>query len=250
MGLKLTALLAVLTCSCIAKGQNQATEVCIISTIHQAHKVNPNYSYDSLFTFVEAFRPDLIGVEIRQEDLDSSITYLSRNYPFEMYTTLQKFPATIVVGFDWLGDELDGRAIPENFWKEESVVKRLQFQLAADTLFRRELALLDIIQAEKEKLILEASLADLNDGRYDLINRVYYRQLAFLFQNSKYEALSEFYKKRDALIARNIIEIIKKHAGRKMIFLLGAYHRDFTIKKVSESFKGNIILYTFDECDR
>ncbi len=43
--------------------QEKMSEVAIISTIHGAHKINPNYSYDSLFNFVEKYNPDIIGVE-------------------------------------------------------------------------------------------------------------------------------------------------------------------------------------------
>lgn len=85
--------------------------IAIISTIQGAHKTNPNYSYDSLFLFIERYNPDIIGVEIRSEDLDSSTTYLRKNYPFEIYECFRKYPEKTIVGFDWLGNDLEGRAI-------------------------------------------------------------------------------------------------------------------------------------------
>jgi hypothetical protein len=42
--------------------QEHKSEVIILSTIHVAHKSNPNYSYASLFTFIEEYEPDVIGV--------------------------------------------------------------------------------------------------------------------------------------------------------------------------------------------
>ncbi|MCB9000187.1 MAG: hypothetical protein H6540_09005 [Bacteroidales bacterium] len=225
--------------------QTSKSEVLIISTIHGAHKINPNYSYDSLFTFVEKFNPDIIGVEIRNEDIDSSVSYLKDNYPFEMYTSVSKFSTKKVIGFDWLGAELAGHAIPQNYWKEKSTIKKLQQKLSTDSTMLKSLSVLDIINDEKNKLVLSATIQELNDGRYDLINRIYYEQLELLLKDTQYNLLSDFYKERDEIIARNILEIIKNNDGKKMIFLLGADHRDFILRNVSEEFKDTIILNDF-----
>ena len=52
------------------------TEIIICSSIHGLHKSNENYTYKDLFNFIDSFKPDIIGVEIRQEDIDSSNSYL------------------------------------------------------------------------------------------------------------------------------------------------------------------------------
>lgn len=101
---------------------------------------------------------------------------------------------------------------------------------------------MNIIKEEKNKLALNASLLELNDGRYDLINHIYYEQLEILFYKTAFEPLSDFYKERDELIAQNILEIIKKNTGKRMIFLMGADHRDYALKKVSETFGKTILL--------
>lgn len=222
--------------------QSSKSEILIIATIHGAHKINPNYTYDSLFAFIEKYNPEIVGVEVRNEDLDNSVSYLKANYPYEMYDCISRFSLKKVVGFDWLGDDLEGRAIPNNYWKESSDIKRLQQKLSADSTMLKRLSVLDIIKKEKNKLALTASLQELNDGRYDLINRIYYEQLELLLKDTEFILLSDFYKKRDEMIARNIIELIKNNSGKKMIFLLGADHRDYTLRKVSEEFKDNIIL--------
>lgn len=225
--------------------QEKMSEVAIISTIHGAHKINPNYSYDSLFNFVEKYNPDIIGVEIRKEDIDSSFSYLQNNYPFEMYESIKKYPTKKVVGFDWLGLELEGKAITENYWKEISAIKKFQRKLNQDSIISQKLSILEIIKGKKEKLVLNASLFELNDGRYDLINFIYYEQLRYILQGSEYIYLSDFYQQRDKHIAENIIEIIKNNKGKKMIFLLGADHRDYTIKKVKGELGDHILLNNF-----
>lgn len=225
--------------------QSIKSEVLIISTIHGAHKVNPNYSYDSLFAFIEKYNPDIIVVEIRKEDIDSSESYLKNNYPFEMYECITKYSSKKIFGFDWLGDDITGKAIPVNYWKEKSIIKKLQQKLSNDSILQQKLSITNIIQEEKKKLVLNASLSELNDGRYDLINHIYYEQLKLFLKDTEFEPLSEFYKKRDEMIAKNILEIIKNNSGKKMIFLIGADHRDYTLKKVSEEFEDTIVLNHF-----
>lgn len=222
--------------------QTVKSEVLIISTIHGAHKVNPNYSYDSLFLFIENYNPDIIGVELRNEDIDSSVSYLKSNYPYEMYECVTKYSSKKVFGFDWLGDDIAGKAIPENYWKERSIIKKLQRKLSSDSILQQKLSITDIIQEEKKKLALNASLAELNDGRYDLINNIYYKQLKLLLIHTEFKPLSDFYTKRDDMIAENISEIIKNNNGKKMIFLIGADHRDYTLKKATEEFADTIML--------
>lgn len=226
--------------------QEKKSEVVIISTIHGAHKTNPNYSYDSLYKFIDKFNPDVIGVEIRNEDIDSSFTYLKNNYPYEMYACIKKYPSKNVLGFDWLGKELEGKAIPENYWKDISAIKKLQQKLNTDSTILKKLSILDIIKEEKNKLALNASLPELNDGRYDLINHIYYEQLKALLQATVYLSLSDFYQQRDEHIAQNILEIIKKNKGKRMIFLIGADHRDYTLKKVSNELSKDILLNDFN----
>lgn len=227
--------------------QEKKSEVLIISTIHGAHNTNPSYSYDSLFVFIEKYNPDVIAVEIRKEDIDSSISYLKSNYPYEMYECIKKYPSKDVLGFDWLGDDIQGKAIPDNYWKDISAIKKLQHKLNKDSTLLQKLSVLDIIKVEKNKLALNASLPELNDGRYDLINHIYYEQLKALLQDTEYITLSDFYKKRDEHIANNILEIIKHNHGKRMIFLIGADHRDYTLKKVSKELGDTILLNHFNE---
>ena len=162
--------------------QTSKSEVMIISTIHGAHKVNPKYSYEALFAFIDQYQPDVIGVELREEDRDSSVSYLKKNYPYEMYECLTRYASKKVVDFDWLGDDLTDKALPENYWKENSIIKKLQQKLAEDSLISKRLSVTNVIQEEKKQLALNSSLTELNDGRYDLINHIYYAQLQLLLK--------------------------------------------------------------------
>lgn len=107
----------------------------IIPTMHKLHVVNVIYNYDSLREIIAELEPTLIAVEMRNEDLKSDSNYLKRNYPYEMWMMKYWFPNAKIVGFDWLGSDLEGRQIPENYWKEQSDIKKWERLLAEDTSF-------------------------------------------------------------------------------------------------------------------
>lgn len=130
--MKIPFLLLLVLQTTLVHAQSKKTEIFILSTIHGAHKLNPHYTYDTLF--LEKQNQDVLAVEIRQEDIDSSIAYLKDNYPYEMYTCIKQFPETPIFGIDWLGEELEGKSIPENYWSQSSEIKTLQRQLNQDSL--------------------------------------------------------------------------------------------------------------------
>lgn len=223
-----------------AYSQN-VTEVVICCTIHSAHKVNKCYTYDSLYAYIDAYNPDVIGVEVRPEDMDSSVTYLRKCYPFEMYSTKSRYPDKRVVGFDWLGDEIRNKPIPPMFWKT-FWLKVLERKLDADSTMKRALAVLDVVNSAKVKLAMESDIYQLNDGRYDLLNTVFYEQLQLLFHSTPYAELSEFYRKRDEHIARNIFRIIRQNRGKRIVFLMGADHGVFAFRAIKKEFADSVEL--------
>jgi pheromone shutdown protein TraB len=230
-------LLVVLGVSC----QKPHTEITVCSTIHGAHQSNPNYSYNNLFAFIDSCNPDVLGVELRKEDLDSSQTYLSRSYPFEMREVLLRYNDKPIYGFDWLGTGIEGKAIPENYFMELEV-KKLEKQLQTDSAMPAKMNRIDSLARLKTALVLKASLEELNNGRYDNLNQAYYQELERIFNNTVYQPLTDFYRKRDEQIARNIIEIIKANSGKHLLFLMGADHRSYTLNKLQQEFKNTIQL--------
>ncbi|MBI9033447.1 MAG: hypothetical protein JEZ03_03140 [Bacteroidales bacterium] len=234
----LLLLLSTLLFSC----GKQKTEVLLCSTIHGAHKINPNYSYEDLYSFIESYHPDVIGVEIRYEDMDSSVRYLGSIYPSEMYECISKYADKEVLGFDWLGDNLKGMGIPKNYWKEQSVVKRAERELDADSIMMKKLSELDPIIEKKTEIVLNSSLYELNNGTYDSLNSSFYERLTAMFQDTKYSIISDFYRQRDEHIAQNIIDIIERNPGKKLIFLMGGDHRSFALAKLKQKFGDQILL--------
>ena len=106
------------------------TEIMILGTLHGLHRNNEAYSFDDIFSIIEQFNPDAAGVEIRSEDIDQPKEYLSKYYPYEMIETKFRFSSRIpVYGFDWLGDEIKGRLIPDGYFQKHPV-KILESELS------------------------------------------------------------------------------------------------------------------------
>jgi hypothetical protein len=217
------------------------TEVNICSTIHGAHKTNAKYTYDDLFKFISDYNPDIIGIEIRMEDVDSSDTYLSRYYPFEMREIIRKFKSKKIHGFDWLGTAIEKKAIPKNYFKELKV-KKLEKKLNNDSTMANIVHDLARISKQKNEIVLNSSLQQLNDGRYDEYNTAYYGQMFKLLKETPYQEMSNFYKQRDENISKNMINIIKANEGKKLLFLMGADHRSYSLDRIKKEFGSQIIL--------
>lgn len=238
----LAVLLGLALTSCAASRlTNAPTRVMAVSAMHGFHRGHPSYSYDDLFATVRAFEPDLVGVEIRQEDLIQDEPYLARNYPHEMIVLAKEFGSR-AFGFDWLGPELEGRPVPENWWKEQSWVKRLEREKEKDKEFQSDE--LEMLQAQELEIMKSATSASLNDGRYDDLSRAYYRVFDDSVRGSRYEPLARFYRERDRQIAANISRMIEAHPGKRIVLVMGADHRPFVIQELRSQFGSAIDFVT------
>jgi hypothetical protein len=236
----LIAALTVTSCASLG-AKKPSTEVMVIGAVHSAHNGHPTYSYEHLFATVRQFDPDVVAVEIRQEDLKRDANYLARNYPYEMRALAQEYGAK-AVGFDWLGAELEGRAVPENWWKEQSWLKRLEREKGADRTYRAPEV--DALRQRQLELIRSATAATLNDGRYDDVTRAYYEAFAKSVAGSRYDRLAIFYRERDRRIAENLRRIITEHAGKRVAVIMGADHRAHSIAALRHLFGPKITLVT------
>ena len=156
-----------------------ASSVLVIPSIHRLLAANPLYDYARLYALVAAFTPDLVGVEIRQEDLERPETYLKHNYPQEMIV-LEGLYQDRVFGFDWLGDELKGRAVPDDWWTRQSHIKQLERTCSAASPATSPVAAalnarIAELSRQRENLLQTASAASLSEGPYDAVTTEYYR---------------------------------------------------------------------------
>lgn len=227
------------------KSEKPPVEVMVVATMHGGHADNPRYSYEDFYSLVAAFAPDLVGTEIRQEDLDRGEDYLARNYPLEMRELALRYSDRIV-GIDWLGEDLEGRPVPENYWRDLSPITRLQRQLAQDDALRSPKV--EEAQARQRRILEGATAASLNDGQYDLATSAYYLALAELLEGSQFARLTEFYAERDRRISLNAMAAValfrrtRPGGGGRILFAVGADHRGPLVDALRQQFGNNVRL--------
>ncbi|RZJ33812.1 MAG: hypothetical protein EOO51_12285 [Flavobacterium sp.] len=216
---------ATLLVGCSAKKQdNTAGSVYFIPSLHNFHKINKNYSYDSLKAIITRFRPDVIAVEIRTEDIAADTLYLKNNYPLEMRQMKYWFPGVKVVGFDWLGEELEGKPIPQGYWKNISQIKKLERELAADSLMQARLKRCYGRKEEREKLLRSLTLNELiSSADSDIVNSQY-ACYDLTVHNTPFQPLSDFFKERNAKLLVNIKKVITENPGKRILIVTGDDH--------------------------
>lgn len=213
---------------------NTRAQIKVCSTIHGLHKQNPKYTYEDLFEIINKYNPDVIGVEIRELDIDSSFSYLSKNYPYEMYTIKHQYYNKDIHGFDWLGKDIEGQGIPRDYW-QQFYFKKLDAELDKDTLVAKKLKLAFDLKKIKLSMLLSCNSEELDDGRYDAVNKAYYLEMERVLRGTKYEKLMKFYRHRNEKIIENIKAIIKNNPGKRVLFLTGADHRSFIVEALAKN---------------
>lgn len=211
-------LVAILFVSCTAK-----TEVYFIPTIHQAHRINPNYNYDSLKAIVAGLHPDVIAVEIRPEDMGREANFFLRNYPEEMWRMKEWFPQTAVAGFDWFGKDIEGQITPDNYW-ETNPVKLLEQQLGQDTVYTAKMRLCDQRMEERMQILMTSTLEQLLKSTDAEIVAETYACMKEQLKGSPYEKIMEQSVQRNEHILANINKIIADNKGKRIIILTGNDH--------------------------
>ena len=211
--------------------KEQKTQVLVLPTIHGAHEFNENYTYADLLEIIEAYEPDRIGVEIRPEDFQLSTDSLDLFYPLEMIMVRDSF-AGKVSGIDYYNEETKNITVSRNMFadtvSEMYRIKRLTQDMRLDSVFvsAYENTRLPKIQEEQRKMAMEYSAEDFLKGRYDSITGLQYQIEDSLFGKSDYAAYPIFNNRRDLKITQNALQIVEENPGKKILFLVGANHRN------------------------
>jgi hypothetical protein len=200
------------------------SKVYIIPVLHGMHQTNPQYTYDSIQAMVRRLNPDVIAVEIRAEDIGTDTAYLKQNYPYEMWMMPYWFPAVAIAGFDWLGQELEGKPIPPRYWKDHSRIKALQRLLDTDTVYTNKLAACRLYEEERLRILETASLKTILQSNDYILIKEYYNCLNQQLRGSDYEELPRFYNERNRHIQQNVQELARRHAGKTIVVLTGDDH--------------------------
>jgi hypothetical protein len=233
----LMILLAFASCKSSRNSYSQKpepAEVQVLATIHNFHATNPNYPYSKVTQLIQKFHPDLIAVEIRPEDLKGDTAYLAQFYPREMRQVLLDFPREKVRGVDWYGNEMAGKKMPADVFKNEQTelgkMKSLGGKMHDDPQMKPKLLPLEELGNQQEELAKNSSPAMLNNGHYDQLTVTFYEVLEAAVQGTQYVAYTNFNRERDVKITDNIVKLAKANPGKRIIVLLGANHRARAVK--------------------
>ena len=230
-----------------AKEETGKTQVMLLATLHNFHRTNPNYTYKDVYEIIRKYNPDILGVEIRPEDIDQDTTYLKQMYPLEMRQITVLFPDEKVFGVDWYGEEAAGKLLPADAFKggnqQLTRIKQLERELNTDTTLTPQRKLIGVLAQQFATLAKTSTPAELNNsGQYDLTADLFYKQMDTMLQGTPYEDYIKFNRQRDVEIGKNIAALIRQNPGRKLIFILGANHRFAAEKTIKESFGDNAQL--------
>lgn len=213
---------------------NSQTHIYLIPTIHGLHKTNQQYNYDSLRNIISKLNPDVIAVEIRSEDMNKDSNYLKKNYPFEMWMMSLWFPSVKIEGFDWLGKDLEGNIIPEDYWVRQSSIRKLQNQLNADSSFTSKIWHCNSFTGERMIILKESSLQSILTSNDAALTLKYYQCLKNAFENSPYLALTDFYNERNTKMQENLHQLFNKHDGKRLVILTGDDHYPYLLQWIQD----------------
>ncbi|WP_419320529.1 hypothetical protein ACN2C7_06230 [Caulobacter sp. ErkDOM-E] len=222
----------------VALASARPARVMVLASMHKRHGTSSSYTYGDLYAAVANFKPDFVGVEIRPEDLGRGEDYLSQNYPAEMVYLSHTF-AGRVFGFDWLGNDVAGRAVPDDWWKARSPIKKLEREMDAglpgDARHSRLGAQLDALSEQLAAILINATVTSLSDGRYDRVAKEYYATFRALTVGTRFAAIPAFYDQRDKHIIANILATAKAHPDARIAVVAGADHHGPIVAALSRA---------------
>jgi len=236
MKLKIFLASIVLLSQIISTSFAQKTELLILPTIHAGHKKNVSYNFNHVRNIIKNFKPDIIALEIRPEDLDQDTIYLHKFYNPEMVMFLNEFPEAKKAGIDFMGADVAGKPLPENFLKD-TVVEFGKFRLMNQKLMRDsaivkariEKGLPDLI-SKRGKMMAGLGANQLMTGKYDALTEEFTVSQTKILRRTPYRYYDDFQIMRDQRIADNIKAIARKNKGKRIIVLTGANHRNRAVK--------------------
>lgn len=239
---KINLIVILMLLSLIYACTTSQTEVAVCGTLHSYHKKNPAYSYEKLYQFIESYNPDIIGIEIRPEDIDSSAGFLRNYYPREMVEVKSLFAHKKICGIDWWNASLYGKGMSDDLISSVDNIIWEQAYLTDTVFLKTKPDIIESLLSQKLQIAAKASIKELVTGDYDSLNIKYYEELGKYMSNSEHERLYQSYMKRHEKIAQNMVDVVDANPGRKILFLTGVDHQVYGRQKLEEIFGDDIRL--------
>lgn len=240
MKLKIFLPTSLLILQCLNPVFAQKTELLILPTIHGGHYKNPNYNFEHIRHIIQNFKPDIIAVEIRPEDMNQDTTYLRRFYNPEMILFKNSFPEAQKAGIDNMGADMKGKPLPFNL-AQDTLNEWGKFLLTNKKLMRdssiikaRTESGMVAIKLKQGKMMGTLRASELMTGAYDLLTEEYTNTQTRVLAHTPYSYFDKFNVWRDTQIANNIKSLALKNPGKRIIVLTGANHRNRAVRLLSK----------------
>lgn len=215
------------------------TEVLVLPTLHGAHEMNPNYTYDDLMEIMESYNPDIVGVEIRPEDINTDGAVLEVFYPQEMITARDRFRDR-VFGIDFYSEDTQGEPIDVKIFRDTTKVVGRANRLAQDMKMDsaivvkfEEMGMKEVID-EQQRMAMNYSAKDFLKGEYDSLVELQFVLEDSMLKGTPYEEYAVFNSRRDRRISQNALKLIEENPEKRILILVGANHRNRLIDFLKE----------------
>lgn len=236
--LKITGLFLCLSCNLVFA---QRTQVLLLPTIHDAHQTNSRYSYEHMLKIIENFKPDIIAIEIRPEDMGQrDSVYMKTFYRPDMILVRDKFPSVPKIGIDFLGIDMVGKTLPLNYRRDTTTANGkaglINRALNRDPAFAAAYKGSGMAELENKRLALiaSASAQELIDGPFDSYSNAMAAKLDSLRAlNPKYAQFQTSSSYRDQRLSDNVKEVILKNPGKRIVALSGVNHHGLYVQNMN-----------------
>jgi hypothetical protein len=230
----------------------QKTELLILPTIHGGHKSNVNYNFEHVRKIIQNFKPDIIALEIRPEDMDRDTNYLKPLYNPEMILFKNEFPEAKKAGIDFMGADFEGKPLPFGFMKETigefGKFRAMNQKIMSDSAIvkARITKRLPSISSKRGEMMANLTANQLMDGKYDALTEEFTIGQTEVLRNTPYQYYDDFQVSRDQRIADNIKELAIKNKGKRTIVLTGANHHNRAVKELIKVRSVNLVTQIQD----
>jgi len=230
----------------------QKSEVLILPTIHGGHKKNVNYNFEHVRRIIQNFKPDIIAVEIRPEDMNRDTTYLNPLYNPEMIMFKNEFPEAVKAGIDFMGSDFEGKSLPPDFMKEPigefGKFRAMNQKIMKDSAIvkARIAKRLPVIASKRSEMMANLGANQLMDGKYDALTEEFTRGQTEVLRNTPYQYYDDFQVSRDQRIADNIKALAINNKGKRIIVLTGANHHNRAVNELRKIRSVNLVTQVQD----